>query len=168
MKKRNIFLTACTIILVCSVSIGSAFAYFTTYTEAKGGYTISLGDKTTIEEPKVSEMTKHIVIKNLEGSEPVWVRARAFGGEVYELIYSDKSGKWLPNSDGYYYYKDILTAGQSTEELLVKIENIPEDAEDFDIVVVYETTPVLYDENGEPYADWTLKVDSGTVEGGAN
>ena len=168
MKKKKIFLTACAIALICSVSIGSALAYFTTYTEAKGGYTISLGDKTTVDEPTFSEWTKHVVITSANDSEPVWVRAKAFCGSEYSLVYSDKSGKWLPNSDGYYYYKDILTAGQSTEELLVKIENIPEDAEDFDIVVVYETTPVLYDESGEPYADWTLKVDSGTVEGGAN
>ena len=35
----------------------------------------------------------------------------------------------------------------------------------FNVVVIYETTPVLYREDGTPYADWSAKVDAKTVEG---
>ena len=51
-----------------------------------------------------------------------------------------------------------------TEELTVTIKNVPEDVEpgtDFNVVVIYESTPVLYDSDGNPYADWTAKVDTG-------
>ncbi|MEY8517084.1 hypothetical protein AALC25_09180 [Lachnospiraceae bacterium 29-84] len=165
MKKKSIFLAAAAAVLVSASTVGSAWAYFTTYAEAAGGYTISLGDETQVKE-EFSDWTKHVTITSEEGSEPVYVRAKAFSGSEYKLIYSDKSGKWSPGDDGYYYYSDILNGGESTEELLVKIENIPEDAANFDVVVVYESTPVKYEEDGTPYADWNGKVDSHTVEGG--
>ena len=31
-------------------------------------------------------------------------------------------------------------------------------ADEFNIIVVYECTPVLYDDNGNPYADWDNAV----------
>ena len=82
------------------------------------------------------------------------------------MVYSDASGKWTPGEDGYYYYADIVEGGQTTEPLDVKIENIPEDAKDFNVIVIHESTPVQYDEDGKPYADWNIKLDSGEVEGG--
>lgn len=104
-------------------------------------------------------------------SEPVYIRVKAFCGSEYSLVFSDESGKWTPGEDGYYYYSDIVNGGGTTDELLVKIENVPEDvtdADSFNVVVVYESTPVLYREDGTPYADWNSKVNTGTVEGGAN
>lgn len=75
---------------------------------------------------------------------------------------------WADGNDGYWYYNDILYGGQKTEgELLVKIAGIPETVKpgtDFNVVVVYESTQVLYGEDGEPYADWSAKVDSGAAK----
>ncbi len=169
MKKKTVFLTALAIILILTAAIDGAWAYFTTYTEAKGGYTISLGDKTTVEED-FSAWTKHISITSASDSEPVYIRVKAFCGSAYSLVFSDTNGKWTPGGDGYYYYSDIVYGGGATEELLIKIENVPEDVEDadsFHVAVIYESTPVLYKEDGTPYADWTQKLDSGTVKGGA-
>lgn len=166
--KKNIAFPAAFILsaaLLLCAAVGSAWAYFTTYAEAKGGYTISLGSKTTVEE-KFSAWTKHVTVVSEDGSAPVWVRARAFYGSEYSASYSDESGKWTPGSDGYYYYSDILNGGETTDELLIKIGNIPEDVKDsesFNVIVVYETTPVQYDESGNAYADWTFKVDTETV-----
>ena len=167
MKKNAVSLAAFALaaaLLICS-AVGSAWAYFTTYAEAKGSHTISLGSKTTVEE-KFSAWTKRVTVTNEEGSAPVWVRAKAFFGSEYSASYSDENGKWTPGSDGYYYYGDIVNGGESADELLIKIGNIPEDAKDsesFNVIVIYETTPVQYDESGNAYADWTLKLNTETV-----
>ncbi len=171
MKKNYKFLAVLAVVLVLGSSIGSAWAYFTTYTSAKGGYVMKLGDETEIGE-KFSEWTKHVSITSDENSEPVYIRAKAFCGSQYTLVYSSANNKWTEGEDGYYYYSDIVYGGQATEELLVKIENVPEgeDADSFDVVVIYETTPVLYHEDGTPYADWSLvltdRAAAATAEGG--
>lgn len=167
MKKKNICLAAFAAVLILTGSAGSAWAYFTTYVEAQGTQTVALGDQTTIVEPDVSDWTKHVVVTSNEGSQPVYVRARAFSGSQYPLNYSG-SAKWTPGAGGYYYYSDILNAGEKTEELLIKITGVPEeikDAMELNVAVIYETTPVLYDESGNPYADWNGDV---KVEGGNN
>ena len=49
----------------------------------------------------------------------------------------------------------------------MEIKNVPEEVtepESFNVVVVYETTPVQYDAEGNPYADWELVLE--TEEGG--
>lgn len=169
MKKKTVFLTALAVILVLTAAIDSAWAYFTTYAEAKGGHALSLGDETKVEED-FSSWTKHVSIQSDADSEPVYIRVKAFCGSEYKLVFSDKSGKWSPGADGYYYYSDIVNGGEATAELQVKIENVPEDvtdAESFNVVVIYESTPVLYREDGTPYGDWTNKVNTGTVKGGA-
>lgn len=167
-RKTNEFILAVlAVLLTLAAGLGSAWSYFTTYAEAKGGYTIELGDQTQISE-EFSAWTKHVVITNEEGSQPVYIRVKAFCGSEYTLTYSDNgSGKWTPGDDGYYYYSDIVDAGGSADELLVQILNVPEtDPEDFQVVVIYESTPVQYDEKGVAYANWDIRLDSGTSEGG--
>ncbi|MCI9197539.1 MAG: hypothetical protein HFH55_06500 [Lachnospiraceae bacterium] len=160
MRKKNILLAAAAVSLALSTGIGSAWAYFTTYTQARGGYPIELGDRTTVEE-EFSDWTKHVVITSSPDSQPVYVRVRAISGSVYNLVYSG-SGKWTPGADGYYYYSDIVTGGMSTDALDVRIENVPDDVDDpasFNVVIVYETTPVRYHEDGTPYADWEANLE---------
>ena len=42
----------------------------------------------------------------------------------------------------------------------------PEEGEAFNVIVVQECTPVLYDENGNAYADWNANAEilNGEVE----
>lgn len=169
MKRRNICLAALAAVSVLAGSAGSAWAYFTTYVEAQGTQTITLGDETTVDED-FSNWTKHVVIESDADSKPVYVRARAYCGSKYQLVYG-AGAKWSPREDGYYYYSDILNAGQKTDELLVEIRNVPEDVTDvseFNVAVIYETTPVLYDEDGNPYADWNGERDVTVERGGRN
>lgn len=171
MKKKTLILAALAATLTMPAAAGSAWAYFTTYTEARGGYPIELGDTTTIRED-FSAWTKHVVVASEEGSQPVYVRVKAINGSEYTLTYTDSSGKWTPGSDGYYYYSDMVNGGEATSGLDIKIGNVPESVEDassFNVVVVYETTPVRYDENGRPYADWNAALDikKGQWKGGA-
>lgn len=176
MKKVNICLTALAVVLVLGAGIHNIWAYFTTYAEAQGGYVIELGDRTHVKE-EFSGWTKRLVVTSKADSQPVYVRARAFCGSGYTLAYEDTEGKWNESGDGYYYYSDILYAGESTSELSVKIDGLKlqrdtdpvtgetiytyeglEVGESFNVVVIYESTPVRYDENGNPYADWEGEV----------
>ena len=163
LKNKTFWLGAAAIVLAGSVSAQSAMAYFTTYVKAKGGYEITLGSQTEIEED-VKDMTKEIKISNT-GETDCYVRVKVFAGSQYQegLVYSDESGKWTPGDDGYYYYSDIIAPGAKSEELLVKISNmnLPKD---FNVIVVSECTPVILDAEGNPSADWTKKADVAQTE----
>ncbi len=160
MKKKKLALFCLILSLILSASIQMTSAYFTTFAEAKGGYAIHLGD-TEVEE-EFYDWTKHVVITSSEDAQPIYVRAIALAGSEYQLTYSGDG--WTLGDDGYYYYDQILYAGEQTTELLVRIDNIPEDPaenESFNVVVLYESTPVQYDDDGNPYADWGLGGDEG-------
>ena len=130
-KKTKVFwLTAAALVFLAGAAVPPAMAYFTTYVEAEGGYPITLGNETTIEE-KVENMEKHIV-------------------------------------DGYWYYSDIVPVSGNTEELLAKIAVPEEYKESFNVVVVQECTPVFYEEDGTPYADWNRIADTRTDIGTAD
>ena len=147
--------------MTLGLSVGTAMAYFTTYTEAAGGVELELGFTETIPHEEVTDWTKHIRIENT-GNYDCYVRVKVFAGELFQdsLTYGDDSGKWTPGADGYYYYSDIVPAGGMTEELRVMIDHM--DAEQsFNVIVVQECTLVQYDGNGSPYADWNTIADSG-------
>lgn len=153
------------VLVALTATVGTTLAYFTTYATAKGYVEVSLEEQTQIKED-FSQWTKHLTIANQgENSRPVYVRAKAFGGEQYTLTYSGSG--WSQNADGYYYYGSILNPGDTANVLDVKIDGIPKDAVDFNVIVVYETTPVIYDANGNPSADWNNILDNGNLsEGG--
>ena len=191
MKKRNLILTALVFALILCASIQPAIAYFTTYVRTEGGYPISVGDTTTIEE-KFSGWTKEVTIKNKAGSEPVFVRAKViYKTKNNELGYAVTPGKFWskePDADGYYYYNYILypeteakAGGFEKDEngrnkdgrttpFLVEITKIPENPQKddtFSVTVVYESTPVRYNANKQAYADWNAKIiDIGSTTGG--
>lgn len=158
MKKRwinkPVILTAAAIALTAAVTVGSAMAYFTTYTTAKGSVEMNMGFTETIPVEEVDEAGKHVTIENI-GDYDCFVRVKVFSD--VEVDYKAGSG-WEENADGYWYYTEVLPAGESTSELLVTYEfpvNTEEDTtEEFNIVVIQECTPVLFDEDGTPYANW--------------
>ena len=136
-NKKSLCLAAAALALTAGISVNSAMAYFTTYTTAAGDVTISLGSTVTIPEEKVSDWTKHIVIKNT-GDYECYVRVKVFAGEKYQdgLVYQG-SQKWSPGEEDYYYYSDIVPAGGETEELQVKIDS-KDSEEEFNIIVAQE------------------------------
>ena len=170
MKRRTLLLSALALLLVLGGSIGETIAYFSTYAEAKGGYTIELGDSTEIRE-EFSNWTKRVSIASDANSEPVFIRVKAFCGSRYTLSYTDATGRWSLGGDGWYYYSEIVEGGAATGELQIHIDNVPStvtDGDSFNVVVIYESTPVRYREDGSAYADWSSVLDSGSSdEGGA-
>ena len=159
MKKTKYLLTLLAAGTILTAGIGQAMAYFTTYVEAEGSLTIKLGDETTIIE-NFENWEKELIVGNEEGSEPVFIRAKAFyAPDTLELTYRGEG--WSKGSDDYYYYNTWLESGEGTKSLYIKIENIPQDVakgDVFNVIVIYESTPVLYKEDGTPYADWTSEL----------
>ena len=151
LKKKTVWLTAVAVALAGSMTIHSAIAYFTTYATASGSHTISIGSKTDIVE-EFDNWTKHIQIQNT-GENECFVRVKVFCGSQFTVQFSGEAGAWEErDSDGYWYYNDILPAGGMTKELLAEI-TIPEDLKDsFNVVVIQECTQVLYKDDGTPYA----------------
>ena len=167
MKKRELILTLLVFTLIIDMGIQPAFAYFTTYATAEGQLTVNLGDTTKITE-SFSDWTKHVVISNEEGSEPVFIRARViYTGLNGENGFTATGEGWTEEIGGWYYYGSsdssmtILPGGRSTSELTVAITDIPENPEDgtsFSVIVLYESTPVRYNQNRQPYADWDAAI----------
>lgn len=170
-KKKSVWLTAAALVLAGCVSVPDAMAYFTTYVKAEGGYEITLGNETEIEET-VSDMTKEITISNT-GAADCYVRVKVFCGSQLDITYAgavDEAGNacWTKKDDGYWYYKDILPVNGKTKVLQAKI-SLPEGYTDsFNVIVVQECAAVQYTEDGTPFADWNAKLDTKTDIGGAD
>lgn len=164
-NKKSLCLAAAALTLTAGISAGTAMAYFTTYTEASGGVTLNMGFSETIPKEDFSNWTKHVSVENT-GDYDCYVRVKALAGSKYQdgLQYSDSDGKWTPREDGYYYYSDLIAPGESTSVLDIRIDSKESDAS-FNVVVVQESTKVLYNENNEPYADWTQIADTSETTG---
>ena len=190
MKKKRLILAVLVLALVLSAGIGSTWAYFTTYTQARGGLPIALGSERTFEEG-FSAWTKTLTVKNdADSAEAIYVRARVFwpeklylGTGMTEVSLGCKIGGegWSgPAEDGYYYYDSPVEPGGETAVLSVKIEGLPGETDPlfadlqkgdvFNVVVVYESIPVVYNADGSlaapQTADWTQALDQGRTEGG--
>ena len=170
MKSKKILLTALAVLLIAGMSVIPASAYFTASAGTEGSIAVNVDTSTDIREDPPTEWTKSVQVYAGQDSEPVYVRARAFC-LTYDFEYIDDSGLWgdEPEDDGWLYYDQPLQAGAYTEPLQILINGgeTPEGeaGDNFDVIVVYESTPLQYDANGNMYADWTLMLNSGN-EGG--
>lgn len=177
---RTALLTAVAVMLVLSAVMGSAWAYFTTYARAKGGYPIVLGHEEHDDE-EFSNWEKKLSITVSKDSRPVYLRARAFCSDDYPLLFSDDSipdevtddsgcvhKNWQKNGEWWYYTKLIDPGNKDADEsnedgsataktLHVKIKDVPVDetegartGDEFNVIIVYEATEVQYDNDGNP------------------
>lgn len=172
MKKRRILLALLALALAVSVSLPAAMAYFTTNARATGSLPLELGGGTNIEEV-MAEWQKQITISANEDSMPMWVRARAYAPDGVGLRYFTGEG-WTAGDDGWYYYTIPLanpvldgTAG-ATSILTVaispfKVEEAGTVPDGFEVPVLYESAPVLYNEDGERLACNDKEVWSQTI-----
>lgn len=163
-NKKIVSLAAAAIVLTAGVTVDEAMAFFTNHITASGSKELHLGFTTTLPEDAVSDWANHITVKN-EGANACYVRVKAFAGEQYGLSHdtAGSDGGWSTlGNDGYYYWHDILEKGASTGSLALKIDHANA-TDDFNVVIVQERTPVVYDENGVPVTwdkmDWTRTAD---------
>ena len=159
MNKKTICLAVAAFVLAGSLTVGSAMAYFTAFDTAAGAVELDLGFTETIPNENVVNGKKEITLTNT-GSYDCYVRLKALAGDKYKdsLAYSGDS-KWAPGAEGYYYYSDIVPAGGSTSQIDVSFSFPTEEPDDFNVIIIQECTPVLYDADGNPYADWSVVAD---------
>lgn len=165
---RTGLLTAAAVMLVMSALMGTAWAYFSTYATAKGGITLHMGHEETVEED-FNSWQKVINITSTKDSRPVYIRARGFCPD-YDITY--ECDNWeQPEGDDWVYYQEILPPGETADPLKVQIKDVPsgensgiQDADSFNVIIVYETTEVQYDESGNQIApenaDWNRKIET--------
>lgn len=169
-KYRKLWImSAAALGMTAALTLESAMAYFTTYVTAGGSQVVHLGAETEIVED-LTERTKHISIVNTSATNDCFVRVKVFYAGNFTIEYTDVegAGDWYPGDDDYWYYRPILPAGASTSVLDVTI-TMPEDydRDSFNVVVIQECTPVVYDDEGNPTADWdTVYSEYEEVQGG--
>lgn len=158
MDKKNICLTAVALLAVISISVGSAMAYFSTYVVSKGSKEIFLDFSETEINESIEPGLKKITVKNV-GETECFVRVRVVVGGEHDKKWEvdlKNSPDWKSGNDGYYYYfvgneEKILVPDEITSEFKIAIKDFKEE---FNVVVIQENTPALYDENGAAYSDW--------------
>ena len=182
MNKRTLILAVLAVVLVLCSGIGSTVAYFTTYSNARGGYVIHLGGRTEIEE-KISNNRKTVQIFNRAetdddiGQHPVFVRVKAFTDSDGTLDYSaNTSGLWQQKADGYWYYQNPLiaaktasTAGAVTDPAFIvdiKLNRELKEGEYLDVIVVHESVPAIFKADGSPDLDTAWATGDITVVNG--
>ena len=154
MKNKRILLALLALALAATTVLPAAMAYFTTNARATGTRTLELGGRTTVEE-KMEGWVKQLTVSADPDSQPMWVRARAYPDTTDIVVSGDG---WEKQGDWYYFTTPLAnpdTEGTqlSTSELQVKITPPTvvsgQTPDAFDVVVVYESAPVLYGEDGE-------------------
>lgn len=163
---------AIAVMLIMSATMGSAWAYFTSYAKAKGGVTLKLGHEEQIDED-FDNWEKVIDLTSTDDSNPVYLRVKAFCAE-YDVTY-DNTQNWTKGAEDWMYYDKTLAPGKSLSEsgdqLKAKINNVPksgdeglEDGKTFNVIIVYESMEVQYDETGKALsaqeADWNRELET--------
>lgn len=145
MRNRKMKLLVASVLLVALAAPAVAFAYFTDYESAWGGAVIKLEGETTIHE-EASTDQKVISIENI-GETDVVVRVAIYGDYIKWGESTIGDGWVHKDGDDWYYYDKMLKPGESTSEIVVKIDKdaATSDGHDFDIVVVHESERVSYD-----------------------
>lgn len=140
------------------------FAYWSSFASTAGGGVVDLSCEPEIqEEVEPGEFLKHVSIKCGETSGGIFVRVRAVAPKSATLSYGLTDG-WTCRDD-WYYWDDVVSPGEATGVLDVRAApsnpdnliggadgNVP-----WDVHVVCEAVPAIYDDNGNPYPDWPLQ-----------
>ena len=162
MKRKHLFPALLVIVLILIASAGAAYAYFTTYANALGGYEIHLKYETVIRE-SVEGTTKSIQIANNPaqgedpGQYPVFVRVKVFNGTDSTTEFQGDT-RWAetvvsPNYKIYTYPYELYT-GESTSILKIKVNPVEtakvQPGDPVDVTVTYESVPAVFQPGGAP------------------
>ena len=152
-NKKNICLAAAALVTVVSLSVGSAMAYFSAYVVHSGAQEIDLEFSKTVIQEEIVAGVKKIKVENV-GKMDCFVRVRVVAGSEHAFRWSvANSDGWSSGGDGYYYFEQALAPEGVTSQLLINI-NTADLKEEFNVIVIQENIPALYDKNGTAYADW--------------
>lgn len=192
---KTICLTLVALALVVTLNIGNALAYFTNYTADAGTKTIDLGFSEAEIEEKVTtteDSAKKTVWITNTGDYDCYIRMKAYAGIdlEYDIDPSDADStelnvvegnwvrddswkedlwdeSWTDDDKFCYEFSAILAPGETTQPIEVSFD-LPEgtNPDDFNVIIIEESTPVLYDSEGNPYADWDATMMDSEGNGG--
>ena len=161
-KAKTWMLSAVALGLVAVTSVPASMAYFTANDQAPGGVLLNLSQSDMRVNESFQNWTKTVQLENTSATgTPCYSRIKIFGPDTAKLKY-EYGAKWSLGKDGYYYYSDVLwKKGDVTDEFKIKIDKQPlieGKGIEFDVIVVQESVPVKYKEDGSTYADWTMDI----------
>ena len=110
LKKPFLMMAVTALVLVGTLKVGGAMAYFTTYSTASGSVQMNMGFTQTIPHEEVDSRGKHVSVENT-GDYDCFVRVRAFAPSDITLSYQPEDSGWTDGGDGFWYYDQILPAG---------------------------------------------------------
>lgn len=157
---------AMTVLFGMSVGVREATAYLTSRAATSGYVALNLTDTWTDLDEEVANWEKRITIMN-DGEGACKIRVKLFVAQKYEpyVTYASDNAGWTLESDGYWYYSEVLEPGEKAPVLLAKIDSakfsqsfIEAGTEDFNIIVVHEYARVQYDNLGRAFVDWNEKA----------
>lgn len=171
MKNKWKLLAILSVAMILIASVAPAKAYFTTYATGKGSVEIHLGYRDRITET-MREWTKSIDITADDDAVPQYIRVKVFYDDMYTCTIEAGSNWEKGETDDfgftYYNFIPVVYAGQSTlndfenAEFLVRIKEPEKDVEvgtEFNVIVVYECTQVLYNADGTRQdPDWSRSL----------
>lgn len=180
MKNKKLILMAAALLIVGSIAVKPAMAYFTDSHTGKGSVEMTIGEYKIEPGEEYSGMTKYITVKNT-GDYSVRTRVKLFAGSTHSIkIDAEASKNWTEGSDGYFYYNVDLEKDTTSSQLVVEIDAKGDTAGEFNVIVIEEATRVYADGTynwdqkvetvTETEADVTETTDdtNATDEGGAN
>lgn len=143
------------VMVMLTLSIRVAYAYFTDYDHMLGAASLHLSGESEIEE-EVKDTEKTVSIKNTgkEGkSASVVVKLLIYGPKEMTVTLAD-SDDWTPveTADGVYiyYYNHVLAPQESTSNVVASVADIPKEADlkDFEVIVLQESQLFTVDDEG--------------------
>lgn len=154
-----------TLALLLATTIGLTVAYFSDTDTADGKAAVVLKQETTVDEGDGPD--KQIAITNSNDGSSVVIRLQVFGpDEPIMTVTLPDNGKWKKGADGWYYYTEVLDAGETTEgKVVAKIKDdltAEEKAilgDNFNVTVAHEARIAMY--NGDAVktpADWDQSI----------
>lgn len=135
------------VIMTLTATMGMTLAYFSDTDSAEGGAILLLSGQTEIVEPDVTDDSKTIQITNIS-EDPVDMVARVRVIAPVDVEWTAGRG-WTEGEDGWWYYTEAIAQGDSSTDLRVEWK-IPENSaiENYDVIVVHESSPAAYTESG--------------------
>lgn len=118
-----------------------------------GGGTVSLAPSIQLHQNIYENNMEQVYVENTSEND-AYVRIKIFVLPTATYLIQDiESSLWVKGENNFYYYSAVLPGSESTELINIKV-NHPSSLK---AIVVGECTPVIYDESGNPYADWNAK-----------
>ena len=158
MKSKKMVIAAATLAMIAAASVGPAMAYFTATDSASGLAYVNLGDTELTPNEEFDDTAKTVKVITVEntGSYDVWVRVKVFSAVGITPVLGERWSE--ADSEGYYVYKDVVKAGETTDAIKFKVnlptEGVTEASQpEYNVIIVEEATRALYDEKGNPDRD---------------